>query len=85
MVQTLIVKLIFSFLFSYLTQPYIEEIFSYLKGKPFKKFLERYTQTFIGTLNRFINISNPFVFFSEKFTRFCQWKNLELNIQVSVR
>ena len=23
-------------------------------------------------------------FFSEKYTRFCQWKNLELNIQVSI-
>ena len=24
------------------------------------------------------------LFFSEKYTRFCQWKNLELNIQVSI-
>ncbi|XP_041451279.1 G protein-coupled receptor kinase 1 isoform X2 [Drosophila obscura] len=42
-------------------QPYMEEIFTQLKGKPFKKFLE-----------------------SEKFTRFCQWKNLELNIQLTM-
>ena len=24
-----------------------------------------------------------FLYFSEKYTRFCQWKNLELNMQVS--
>lgn len=24
------------------------------------------------------------MFFSDKYTRFCQWKNLELNIQVYV-
>lgn len=24
------------------------------------------------------------VYFSEKYTRFCQWKNLELNIEVGV-
>ncbi|XP_039227184.1 G protein-coupled receptor kinase 1 isoform X5 [Drosophila yakuba] len=41
-----------------LFEPYLEEIFTQLKGRPFKKFLE-----------------------SDKFTRFCQWKNLELNIQ----
>ncbi|XP_018788744.1 PREDICTED: G protein-coupled receptor kinase 1 [Bactrocera latifrons] len=44
-----------------LFEPYIEEIFNHLKGKPFKKFLE-----------------------SDKFTRFCQWKNLELNIQLTM-
>ncbi|GFY64466.1 g protein-coupled receptor kinase 1, partial [Trichonephila inaurata madagascariensis] len=43
-----------------LFQPYIEEIFSLLRGDIFSKFIE-----------------------SEKYTRFCQWKNLELNIQVS--
>jgi len=36
---------------------YVEEIFSYLRGNIFKRFIE-----------------------SDKFTRFCQWKNLELNI-----
>merc|ERR1740129_107429 len=40
---------------------YIEEIFSYLRGGIFKRYVE-----------------------SEKFTRFCQWKNLELNIQLSM-
>ncbi|XP_034650843.1 G protein-coupled receptor kinase 1 isoform X4 [Drosophila subobscura] len=44
-----------------LFEPYMEEIFTQLKGKPFKKFLE-----------------------SDKFTRFCQWKNLELNIQLTM-
>ncbi|XP_039227183.1 G protein-coupled receptor kinase 1 isoform X3 [Drosophila yakuba] len=42
-------------------EPYLEEIFTQLKGRPFKKFLE-----------------------SDKFTRFCQWKNLELNIQLTM-
>lgn len=41
------------------TQPYIEEIFTRLRGDIFRKFVE-----------------------SDKYTRFCQWKNLELNIQV---
>jgi len=36
---------------------YVEEIFSYLRGNIFKRFID-----------------------SDKFTRFCQWKNLELNI-----
>jgi len=40
---------------------YVEEIFSYLRGNIFKRFIE-----------------------SEKFTRFCQWKNLELNINLSM-
>lgn len=44
-----------------LFEPYIEEIFSHLKSKPFKKFVE-----------------------SDKFTRFCQWKNLELNMQLTM-
>ncbi|XP_068144802.1 G protein-coupled receptor kinase 1 [Drosophila tropicalis] len=44
-----------------LFEPYMEEIFTQLKGRPFKKFLE-----------------------SDKFTRFCQWKNLELNIQLTM-
>ncbi|KAL5288004.1 ADRBK2 family protein [Megaselia abdita] len=44
-----------------LFEPYIDEIFNHLKGKPFKKFLE-----------------------SDKFTRFCQWKNVELNIQLTM-
>lgn len=29
-------------------------------------------------------INGLFVHFSEKYTRFCQWKNLELNIEVGV-
>ncbi len=44
-----------------LFEPYVEEIFAYLRGDIFSKFVE-----------------------SEKFTRFCQWKNLELNIQLSM-
>ena len=44
-----------------LFDPYVEEIFSYLRGNIFHKFVE-----------------------SDKFTRFCQWKNLELNIQLSM-
>ena len=40
---------------------YVEEIFSYLRGNIFKRYVD-----------------------SEKFTRFCQWKNLELNIQLSM-
>lgn len=42
-------------------QPYIDEIFTRLRGDIFRKFVE-----------------------SDKYTRFCQWKNLELNIQVSI-
>ncbi len=44
-----------------LFDPYIEEIFAYLRGNIFQKFVE-----------------------SDKFTRFCQWKNFELNIQLSM-
>ena len=44
-----------------LFDPYIEEIFTYLRENSFQRFVE-----------------------SEKFTRFCQWKNLELNIQLSM-
>ena len=59
-------KLFVSFLFFFpitmrpdFVQPYIEEIFTRLRGDIFRKFVE-----------------------SDKYTRFCQWKNLELNIQV---
>ncbi len=48
--------------FSNTIQPYIEEIFTHLRGDIFRKFIE-----------------------SDKYTRFCQWKNLELNMQVSDR
>lgn len=44
-----------------LFEPYVEEIFNYLRGSIFQKFVD-----------------------SDKFTRFCQWKNLELNIQLSM-
>ncbi|CAG7720404.1 unnamed protein product [Allacma fusca] len=44
-----------------LFEPYIEEIFNFLRGERFKQFLE-----------------------SDKYTRFCQWKNLELNIQLTM-
>jgi beta-adrenergic-receptor kinase len=44
-----------------LFEPYVEEIFAYLRGNIFQKFVE-----------------------SDKFTRFCQWKNFELNIQLSM-
>jgi len=47
--------------FPFYRQPYIEEIFTHLRGDIFRKFVE-----------------------SDKYTRFCQWKNLELNIQVSL-
>lgn len=46
---------------SNLFEPYVEEIFSYLRGNIFQKFVD-----------------------SQKFTRFCQWKNLELNLTLSV-
>ena len=46
---------------SNLFEPYVEEIFSYLRGNIFQKFVD-----------------------STKFTRFCQWKNLELNLQLSM-
>ena len=49
------------FSFQDIFEPYIEEIFAYLRGDIFQKFVE-----------------------SDKFTRFCQWKNLELNIQLSM-
>ena len=51
---------LFPFLFRCGMQPYIEEIFTRLRGDIFRKFVE-----------------------SDKYTRFCQWKNLELNIQVT--
>ncbi|XP_042893511.1 G protein-coupled receptor kinase 1-like, partial [Penaeus japonicus] len=44
-----------------LFEPYIEEIFTHLRGDLFDKFVE-----------------------SDKYTRFCQWKNLELNIQLTM-
>ncbi|XP_076069167.1 G protein-coupled receptor kinase 1 isoform X1 [Oratosquilla oratoria] len=44
-----------------LFEPYIDEIFSHLRGELFRKFVE-----------------------SDKYTRFCQWKNLELNIQLTM-
>ncbi|XP_017488947.1 PREDICTED: G protein-coupled receptor kinase 1-like [Rhagoletis zephyria] len=44
-----------------LFQPYIDEIYSHLRGDIFRKFIE-----------------------SDKYTRFCQWKNLELNIQLTM-
>ena len=44
-----------------LFDPYIEEIFTYLRENSFQNFVE-----------------------SEKFTRFSQWKSLELNIQLSM-
>merc|ERR1719471_1827214 len=44
-----------------LFEPYLEEIFAYLGGGIFQKFVE-----------------------SDKFTRFCQWKNFELNIQLTL-
>ena len=46
---------------SNLFEPYVEEIFSYLRGNIFQKFVD-----------------------SQKFTRFCQWKNLELNLTLSM-
>merc|ERR1719273_816262 len=46
---------------SNLFEPYVEEIFSYLRGNIFQKFVD-----------------------SAKFTRFCQWKNLELNLTLSM-
>ncbi|XP_014678161.1 PREDICTED: G protein-coupled receptor kinase 1-like [Priapulus caudatus] len=57
-VQTILLKNQFP---SDLFKPYLEEIFSSLTGRIFKKFLE-----------------------SDKYTRYCQWKNLELNIQLTM-
>ncbi|OQV19418.1 G protein-coupled receptor kinase 1, partial [Hypsibius exemplaris] len=44
-----------------LFDPYLDEIYEFLKTKLFHRFLE-----------------------SDKYTRFCQWKNLELNIQLTM-
>ena len=44
--------------------------------------ISNYHFIFQSILYNFL-IVYPFYFFSEKYTRFCQWKNLELNIQVS--
>jgi len=44
-----------------LFEPYIEEIFTHLRGEIFRRFIE-----------------------SDKYTRFCQWKNLEFNIQLTM-
>ncbi|XP_070508452.1 G protein-coupled receptor kinase 1 [Chironomus tepperi] len=44
-----------------LFEPYIEEIFSHLRGDPFKCFME-----------------------SSRYTRFLQWKNLELNLKLTM-
>ena len=44
-----------------LFDPYVEEIFTYLRENSFQRFVD-----------------------SDKFTRFCQWKNLELNMQLSM-
>lgn len=44
-----------------LFEHYVEEIYTYLRGTIFTRYVE-----------------------SEKFTRFCMWKNLELNIQLSM-
>jgi hypothetical protein len=46
-----------------------------LKGDVFQKYLERYIS---------ISDRNLRLFFSDKFTRFCQWKNLELNMQLTM-
>ncbi|XP_057381863.1 G protein-coupled receptor kinase 1-like isoform X1 [Daphnia carinata] len=46
---------------THLFEPYIDEIFTRLRGDIFRKFVE-----------------------SDKYTRFCQWKNLELNIQLTM-
>ncbi|VEL29497.1 unnamed protein product [Protopolystoma xenopodis] len=50
--------------------PYVEEILDSLRGEIFDSFVRRYANTF-----------NPC--HSLKFTRFCQWKNLELNINLT--
>ncbi len=56
-------------------QPYVAEICEQLKGDVFQKYLERYIS---------ISDRNLRLFFSDKFTRFCQWKNLELNMQLTM-
>lgn len=57
-----------------LFQRYVVEICDQLKGDIFQKFLERSARlkTYAGRIC------------SEKFTRFCQWKNLELNMQLTM-
>lgn len=74
-------------------QPYIVEICDSLRGKIFQKFIERWDRGVGGWerwLEQFANILlNPHFPLSppppqsDKFTRFCQWKNVELNIHVS--
>lgn len=62
-----------------LFQPYIQEIFSHLRGDIFHKFIERSVHWILLPAH-----SATFPSRSDKFTRFCQWKNLELNIQLTM-
>lgn len=74
-------------------QPYIVEICDSLRGKIFQKFIERWdwgVGDWEDRVEQFANILlNPHFpppvpsSRSDKFTRFCQWKNVELNIHVS--
>ena len=70
-----------------LFQPYIQEIFSQLKGDIFDKFLERSVFSFLLLTLMMFQLT-PFLshvlLCSDRFTRFCQWKNLELNIQLTM-
>ncbi|KAJ6656657.1 hypothetical protein lerEdw1_003544 [Lerista edwardsae] len=54
-----------------LFQPYIEEICDSLREKIFQLFLER-------------SVFSCSFLCSDKFTRFCQWKNVELNIHLTM-
>lgn len=73
-------------------QPYIVEICDSLRGKIFQKFIERWDSGVGGcehsveqSANVLLNphFPSPPPPQSDKFTRFCQWKNVELNIHVS--
>ena len=65
-----------------LFQPYIQEIFSHLRGDIFQKFVERSVRDVSTSLETDGDPDSRLS--SDKFTRFCQWKNLELNIQLTM-
>jgi beta-adrenergic-receptor kinase len=67
-----------------LFQPYIQEIYSHLRGDIFNKFIERFV-LFVFASSYAALLTRTCLFArSDKFTRFCQWKNLELNIQLTM-
>lgn len=75
---------------SNLFEPYIEEIFNSLKGDLFDQFIQRLVyhpniHFYVSSLHFNTSFSSlPFLSLSEKYVRFCQWKNFELNIQLTM-